>query len=30
VTIGARYDVLFDNDRSLYGSAFMPFVRVYF
>lgn len=30
VTIGARYDVLFDDDRSLYGSAFMPFVRVYF
>lgn len=30
VTVGARYDVLFDDDRSLYGSAFMPFVRVYF
>lgn len=30
VTIGARYDVLFDEERSLYGSAFMPFVRVYF
>lgn len=30
VTIGARYDVLFDDERSLYGSAFMPFVRVYF
>lgn len=30
VTIGARYDVLFNDDRSLYGSAFMPFVRVYF
>lgn len=30
VTIGARYDILFDPDRSLYGSGFMPFVRVYF
>ncbi len=30
VTIGARYDVLFNDERSLYGSAFMPFVRVYF
>ncbi|MCI9845290.1 hypothetical protein [Flavobacterium pectinovorum] len=30
VTIGARYDVLFDEDKSRYGSAFMPFVRVYF
>ena len=30
VTIGARYDVLYDPDRSLYGSGFMPFVRVYF
>ena len=30
VTIGGRYDILFDEDRSLYGSAFMPFVRVYF
>ena len=30
VTIGARYDVLYDKDKSLYGSGFMPFVRVYF
>ncbi|EJL62358.1 hypothetical protein PMI10_02897 [Flavobacterium sp. CF136] len=30
VTIGGRYDILFNADRSLYGSAFMPFVRVYF
>ncbi|TDO83662.1 hypothetical protein EV143_10199 [Flavobacterium chryseum] len=30
VTIGGRYDVLFNDDKSLYGSAFMPFVRVYF
>ena len=30
VTIGARYDVLYDKNTSLYGSGFMPFVRVYF
>ncbi|WP_264525977.1 hypothetical protein [Flavobacterium sp. N502536] len=30
VTIGARYDVLYNKDTSLYGSGFMPFVRVYF
>ncbi|MDR7208436.1 hypothetical protein [Flavobacterium piscis] len=30
VTIGGRYDILFNDKRSLYGSAFMPFVRVYF
>lgn len=30
VTIGARYDVLYDAETSLYGSGFMPFVRVYF
>jgi hypothetical protein len=30
VTIGARYDVLYNPDKSLYGSGFMPFVRVYF
>ncbi|WP_395059738.1 hypothetical protein [Flavobacterium sp.] len=29
VTIGARYNVLSDNDK-VYGNAFMPFVRVYF
>lgn len=29
-TIGLRYDVLFDNDRSVYASAYIPFVRVYF
>lgn len=28
-TIGARYNVL-DDKNSIYGSAFMPFVRVYF
>lgn len=30
VTIGARYNVLFDKDKNVYGDAFMPFVRVYF
>jgi hypothetical protein len=29
VTIGARYNVLNDNN-NVYGNAFMPFVRVYF
>ena len=30
VTFGLRYDVLYDNDRSIYGNALMPFVRVFF
>lgn len=30
VTIGARYNVLYDEDKDVYGNAFMPFVRVYF
>lgn len=30
VTIGARYNVLFNKDKNVYGDAFMPFVRVYF
>ena len=30
VTIGIRYDVLYDHNTSIYGSAFMPFVSVYF
>jgi hypothetical protein len=30
VTIGARYNVLFDKNRNVYGDAFMPFVRVFF
>ena len=30
VTIGARYDVLYNPNKSLYGSGFMPFVRAYF
>ncbi|MEO9892015.1 alpha-ketoglutarate decarboxylase [Aurantibacter sp.] len=29
-TIGIRYDVLFDSDKSIYASAWMPFVRIYF
>jgi len=30
VAVGIRYDVLFDEDKSIYDSAFTPFVRVYF
>ncbi|MBA4317507.1 MAG: hypothetical protein C0412_03815 [Flavobacterium sp.] len=30
VTVGIRYDILFDDNRSYYSDAFMPFVRVYF
>jgi len=30
VTIGVRYDVIYDEDRSIYGSGLVPFVRVYF
>jgi hypothetical protein len=30
VTIGARYNVLFDKNKSVYSNAFMPFVRAYF
>lgn len=30
VTIGARYNLLYDKDKSVYGDALMPFVRVYF
>jgi hypothetical protein len=30
VTIGGRINVLFNQDNDIYGSAFMPFVRVYF
>jgi hypothetical protein len=30
VTIGVRYDVLFNENRSYYSDAFMPFARVYF
>ncbi|HEX8563743.1 MAG TPA: hypothetical protein VF676_12265 [Flavobacterium sp.] len=30
VTIGVRYNVLHDDEKYVYGEAFMPFVRVYF
>lgn len=30
VTIGIRYDVLYDDNKSIYANAWMPFVRVYF
>jgi hypothetical protein len=30
LTIGARINVLYDKNKDVYGSAFMPFVRVYF
>lgn len=30
VTLGARYNVLFDKDKSIYSNALMPFVRLYF
>lgn len=30
VTFGIRYNLLHDNDRRIYNSAFMPFVRVFF
>jgi len=30
VTIGIRYDVLHDTQKSIYANAWMPFVRVYF
>lgn len=30
VTIGFRYNLLFDEDIDLYGQAFMPFIRAYF
>lgn len=30
VTIGARYNLLYDKDKSVYSEAFMPFIRVYF
>lgn len=29
-TLGMRYDVLYDGDKSIYASAWMPFVRLYF
>lgn len=30
VTFGIRYDLLYDDNKSIYGNALMPFVRVYF
>jgi len=30
ITIGIRYDALYDEDTSIYTSAWLPFVRVYF
>lgn len=30
VTIGFRYDVLFNDNKTYYSDAFMPFVRAYF
>ncbi|APX99241.1 alpha-ketoglutarate decarboxylase [Lacinutrix venerupis] len=30
ITIGVRYDVLYDEDKSIYANAWAPFVRVYF
>ena len=30
VTFGVRYDVLYDDNKSIYANAWMPFVRVYF
>lgn len=30
VTVGIRYDILYDDDKSIYANAYMPFVRVLF
>lgn len=30
VAVGIRYDVLYDEDKSIYADAWAPFVRVYF
>ncbi|NBU80246.1 MAG: hypothetical protein EBS55_01185 [Flavobacteriaceae bacterium] len=30
VTVGGRLNLLFDSNKDIYGSAFMPFVRVFF
>lgn len=30
VTLGARYNLLFDKDKSIYSDALMPFIRFYF
>jgi len=30
VTMGIRFDILYDSERSIYGNAYNPFVRFYF
>ena len=30
ITVGLRYDVLYDKDKSIYGNALLPFITVYF
>lgn len=30
ITIGMRYDLLYNDDKSVYANAWMPFIRVYF
>lgn len=30
VTAGVRYDVLYDDEKSIYANAFMPFISFYF
>ena len=30
VTLGIRYDVLYDRDKSIYADPWIPFVRIYF
>ena len=30
ITIGGRYNVLFNKNNSVYSNAFLPFVRIYF
>jgi hypothetical protein len=30
ITVGLRYDILYDDERSIYANALLPFVRVYF
>ena len=30
VTFGLRYDVLYDDNKSIYTNALMPFIRLYF
>ena len=30
ITLGIRYDLLYDRDKSIYADPWMPFIRVYF